>query len=95
MMINPFDNINTAHNIETTDNNITMWLEVYGRKKITNITGWNITDNEIKEHLKTIKKNKGCNGNYKNNIIQFQGDHIEYMKEYLESLSITNITIKG
>lgn len=95
MIINPFENINNTNNIDVNENNITMWLEVYGRKKITNISGWNITENEIKEHLKLIKKKKGCNGNYKENIIQFQGDHIDYMKDYFNSLSITNIIIKG
>jgi len=92
-MINPFDNISNTESVN--DNNITIWLEVYGRKKITNISGWNITEDEIKEHLKNIKKKKGCNGNYKDNTIQFQGDHIDYMKDYFNNLSITNITIKG
>lgn len=93
--MNPFENtVNNNNNINN-DNNIIIWLENYGRKKITFISDWNIDEEEIKNHLKNIKKKKGCNGIYKDNIIQLQGDHIDYMVQYLNNLSFNNITIKG
>lgn len=90
--MNPFE-----EDIETKVNESTLikiWIEVNGRKKNTYVEGWNITEQELKEHIKTIKKKNGCNGTLKeiyNNgnksdmikVIQLQGDFIDYMKNYL------------
>jgi translation initiation factor 1 (eIF-1/SUI1) len=54
---NPF-NDNDNNEIETIDILIEIWVEESGRKKNTYITGWNLNDNELKEHLKIIKKKK-------------------------------------
>ena len=48
------------------NNNITLWVEVNGKKKNTYIYGWELDKTELKEHLRTIKKKKGCNGKIKN-----------------------------
>ena len=51
--MNPFEDYDT-NNTESKD--ITIWVETNGCKKNTYISGWNISDSQIKEHLKTIKK---------------------------------------
>lgn len=80
--------------------NIIIWVEMNGRKKNTYISGWN----DI-EHLKIIKKNKGCNGTIKDidedgnivKVMQFQGDHSDYIEKYLINIGIDKeyIYIKG
>lgn len=105
--MNPFEenNINFTNNILINDINIEIWIETFGRKKNTYISGWNIPNNEIKEYLKIIKKKNGCNGTIKKylkdnieiDIIMLQGDHIQFMTKFLNDLNITldNIHIKG
>ena len=104
--MNPFEEINETLNNETSL--IEIWVEVSGRKKNTFIIGWNLTDVELKEHIKIIKKKIGCNGTLKelnsngdNSIIikaiQLQGDHVDYMKDYLKEqmIDINLIRVKG
>lgn len=102
--MNPFEDI--AEEEEFAFNNqITVWLEANGRKKNTYISGWNITDEQLKEHLKTIKKKNGCNGSIKEllvndiptKVLQLQGDHIDYVSDFLQSQGVdkANIHIKG
>ena len=52
---------------------IEIWKEDLGRKKNTYVSGWDISDSEIKEHIKTIKKKNGCNGTLKD--IQLPGSN--------------------
>jgi translation initiation factor 1 (eIF-1/SUI1) len=63
--MNPFEDFldnNTNLNLESKPNFINIWIEIFGRKKKTYISGWNISDEQLKEHLKTIKTQRGCNG---------------------------------
>jgi len=93
-MNNPFDEINE---INTKSNLIEIWVESYGRKKNTFISGWDIPKKDIKNHIKIIKKRNGCNGSVKNNIIQFQGNITDYVKQYLieKDIDINNIRIRN
>lgn len=106
--MNPFDEINdNTNNIITKESKIEIWVEVNGRKKNTYVSGWNITEDQLKDHLKTIKKKNGCNGTIKQipsengseliTVMQMQGDHSDYMNDYLISQQIdsTSIRIKG
>lgn len=90
--MNPFQNIN----VESTENNqsdITIWVETNGRKKNTYVSGWNLSDDKLKEHLTFIKKKNGCNGTIKFvttvdndepvKSLQLQGNHSEYLFKYL------------
>jgi len=85
---------------------IDIWVEVNGRKKNTYIHGWELELNELKDHLRTIKKKKGCNGTIKKitndeyctvSVLQLQGNHAEYVKTYIVNTGIDddNIRIKG
>ena len=106
--MNPFEEIDTIENKEI--KLIEIWMETSGRKKNTYISGWNISELELKEHIKVIKKKNGCNGTLKEinllndkllndkpeviKVIQLQGDHIDYMKEYLLAQNIDSYLIK-
>ena len=104
--MNPFEDY--SNNVESTftKSSINIWVEANGRKHNTYVSGWEISDDEIKEHLKTIKKKNGCNGSIKEmevngnaveRVMQLQGDHADYVKKYIVSTGIleSNIYIKG
>jgi translation initiation factor 1 (eIF-1/SUI1) len=90
---------------ETEESNIIeVWSENRGRKSDTFIYGWNINDDELKNHLKNIKKTKGCNGSIKEitketgkiKVMQLQGNIKDYIVEYLlgNGIDQNNIKIK-
>jgi translation initiation factor 1 (eIF-1/SUI1) len=62
-----------------------------------------LEEDELKEHSKKFKKTHGCNGTITKDketnefILQFQGNHIETIKEYLVANGIkeSSIYIKG
>jgi len=103
-MSNPFEEIKTESDL-TQNLNIEIWVETYGRKKTTWISGWNISMEKLKNHLKNIKIKNGCNGTIKNKdslgkiieVVQLQGDHVDFMIEYLTSNGVdsSSIIIKG
>jgi translation initiation factor 1 (eIF-1/SUI1) len=100
--MNPFEEFNNDTNL-IKEIKIEIWVDQNGRKKNTYISGWDIPNDQLKEHLKIIKKKNGCNGTIKtltNNVetitvMQFQGDQVEFIKEYLVSQNISNIRVKG
>ena len=98
VMENPFEDDSVGsndlnnNNVEST--NIELWIETNGSKKLTYISGWNVSSDILKE----IKKKKGCNGIIKNGIIQLQGDHIRYIYDLLLNTHFIDksfIKIKG
>jgi translation initiation factor 1 (eIF-1/SUI1) len=101
--MDPFDDFN--NDVIFKEFNIEIWIEQNGRKKNTYISGWTISNDELKSHLKIIKKKNGCNGTIKtltNNtetiqVMQFQGDQSEFIKNYIidQGVNIKNIRIKG
>ena len=103
--MNPFDIINSNQEKIIDNNIIELWKELLKRKKNTFILGWTISENELKEHIKIKKKKIGCNGNIKkkkineveHEVVLFQGDHIDFIKNYLINYGIDkdNIIIKG
>jgi translation initiation factor SUI1 len=105
--MDPFANTTNAFEDELLNSTlIELWVEVNGRKKNTYILGWELDKSELKEHLRTIKKKRGCNGTIKNmtteehgevSVLQLQGNHVEYVKEYIINTGIDsdNIRIKG
>ena len=81
-------------------------MEQLGKKKNTYCVNWNIKEEELKEHLSKIKKINGCGGSIKkledddgNTAIgmHFQGDLVQYLKEYLIKSGIDkqSIYIRG
>jgi translation initiation factor 1 (eIF-1/SUI1) len=102
--INPFndnkeDTLIQNNSFENKRIFIEIWIEELGRKKNTYISGW--YNENIKEHIKFIKKHTGCNGTLKKiedtSVIMFQGDQINYIINYITKLGIdkNDIHIKG
>jgi translation initiation factor 1 (eIF-1/SUI1) len=109
--MNPFekdtDNTITNKSIMSNDRSIEIWVETKGRKKNTYVSEWNLSLEQLKDHLKIIKKKNGCNGTIKEDpddvsgqiryILQLQGDHIDFIHNYLKEQHIdpASIIIKG
>lgn len=104
--MNPFEDIDKITNTTTAQKPIYIWIEKMGRKHNTYVSGWEITDDDLKEHLKIIKKKNGCNGSIKEMIVdgnslervmQLQGDHADYVNHFIIDTGIdaSLIHIKG
>jgi translation initiation factor 1 (eIF-1/SUI1) len=103
--MNPFEsNIEINTYIPKLDQIIEIWTEDRGRKSDTFISGLPLNQEELLNHLKVIKKKKGCNGTVKellgddgttSLIIQLQGKQKEYLKEYFINIGFNNIKLKG
>ena len=110
--MNPFEDIpikndiiNEYKNDIVNENKIDIWVANSGRKKNTYISGWNLSDLILKNHIKNIKKKNGCNGTLKKLtvdsiekiVIQLQGDHIDFMTNYLidNDIELCHINVKG
>ena len=101
--MNPFEENNDSEDTFTGD--AELWLEVNGRRKNTFIINLPYSEEELKDHLKNIKKKFGCNGSLKEEtdekedkksfIIQLQGDHIQDLIKYFKDNKFTNIKIRG
>ena len=94
-----------SFDLNSNDTNIIeVWVEERGRKADTYINGWNIDDDTLKNHLKIIKKRKGCNGSIKElvkeagpiKVMQLQGNVKDFIILYLKENGIDeeNINIK-
>jgi translation initiation factor 1 (eIF-1/SUI1) len=89
-------------NVSFKPNNVEIWLEIKGRHKNTFITGLDFETDDLKEHLKNLKKKHGCNGSLKEDLIdgenkkvlKLQGDHIDNIQNFLMSINITNFTTR-
>jgi translation initiation factor 1 (eIF-1/SUI1) len=101
--MNPFNEI-TNNNIIEKEQHIEIWVESIGKKRCTFISGLELSDDIMKEHLKNIKRNIGCNGTIKNNgpdkikVLMLQGNQIDYINKYIcDIIGIpkNNITLKG
>ena len=97
---NPFgDDTDQIHVNEFVD--IEIWIDARGRNKNTYVTGWNIEESVLKNHLKMFKTKHGCNGSVKkrggNLIMQLQGDNLNAIRKFIidSGISIELIKIRG
>ena len=103
IMDNPFEEDNSVNQLSALDSeyNILLWKERRGRKTNTYVTGWNISESELKQYLKDFKKANGCNGSIKledgNLMLQLQGDKIDEITKFmlLKGIKEDNIRLKG
>jgi translation initiation factor 1 (eIF-1/SUI1) len=112
LLMNPFEDIPIKNDINNeykndiiNDYKIDIWVENFGKKKNTYISGWILSEPILKNHIKNIKKKNGCNGTIKKisidslekTVIHLQGNHIDFMKNYLldNGIELSNINIKG
>ena len=101
-----FSNNNTLSFDDNDFNEIKIIIhsENRGRKTNTYIIDWNIDKEDMKAHLKNLKKKHGCNGSIKTKlyqgenkeVIHLQGQLKSEVKTYLMSLDISenNIEVK-
>jgi translation initiation factor 1 (eIF-1/SUI1) len=89
----------TINDLLKNNNNIELWVEDRGRKCDTFLVGLNLSNDDLKQHLKTIKKKLGCNGSIKysdnGKLLHLQGDHKDYLLDYFTKIGIHNIKLKG
>lgn len=88
-----FDDLDNKDNnlIESLDQCVTIFTQANGRKTNTYTIGLELSKEQLKSHLKTIKKQNGCNGTIKTisydgvelDAIHLQGNQIKVMKKYL------------
>jgi translation initiation factor 1 (eIF-1/SUI1) len=98
--MDPFEQENESNQILS--NPIIVWTETSGKRINTYITGLPFDDDKMKEHLTNLKKKHGCNGSYKEKVVddvhmmalQLQGDHIVDIIEYFKKYDINNIKIR-
>jgi translation initiation factor 1 (eIF-1/SUI1) len=105
MTFNPFENDEQKNSyIPQIEDDIVIWIEQRGRKSDTFISGLPLTKDQLLDHLKNIKKKKGCNGSVKEIIddngitklvIHTQGNLKAFINEYFNTLGYTNIKLKG
>jgi len=101
--MNPFDISNNKYNDDTVnDIEVVIWLEKRGRRANTYMTGWNIESSILKDHLKLLKKQLGCNGSIKKKkidgedivIFHLQGNWQDKLEEYLKLQGIDKSDIR-
>jgi translation initiation factor 1 (eIF-1/SUI1) len=77
--------------------------ESRGRKTNTFLAGWEISREQLKEHLKNLKRSHGCNGSIKNttisgveceNVLHLQGDQVDNLLTYLDKIGINTKEIE-
>jgi len=97
--MNPFEEIEEHVPVKETTK-IEIWVEEYGRKRNTFISGWNLPDSE----LKVLKKKCNCNGTIKEldnlitetktKVVLLQGDHSKSVREYMIASGINKDDIR-
>jgi translation initiation factor 1 (eIF-1/SUI1) len=107
--MNPFDDIENQQITTLADEVcIQIWVETFGRKKNTYVSGWTIDKDIMKKHLSTIKHKISCGGSIKDipdetgdgtiQVLQLQGNHIDYILAYIQEhgkIDPKYISIKG
>lgn len=91
----------------TNKRKIEISVKQQGNKKITSISGWDIPNEELNDHLVKLKKKNACNGCLKDvedkngdivTILQLQGNHSKKLYDYLIDecdIDKNSIYIKG
>jgi translation initiation factor 1 (eIF-1/SUI1) len=85
---------------------IIIQTESRGKKTNTFLAGWEISREELKKHLKNLKRSHGCNGSIKkatisgveyNNVLHLQGNQVDNLLTYLgkNDINIKDIEIKN
>jgi len=102
--MNPFENEGNNTNDIFLEEKLLITVEKRGRKTNIYLSGWEIPIEELKVHLKNLKRSLGCNGSIKekeinNNmttVLHLQGYHMEKLKQYLIEKNVNEdiITIR-
>lgn len=104
-MDNPFEVSTSLENInDFNDEEILITVERQGRKQNTFLSGWQVDESELKDHLKNLKRALGCNGSIKSHRINgeeviclhLQGNKSDKVYDYLieKGVDENNITTR-
>jgi translation initiation factor 1 len=79
---------NLAIELPTSQQNIRIQATKKGRKgkTVTEITGFQTSEDNLKDLLKKLKAVCGCGGTLKDNILEIQGDHCQKILPLLVNL---------
>tara|TARA_B100001248_G_C27148070_1_gene347655 strand:+ start:282 stop:587 length:306 start_codon:yes stop_codon:yes gene_type:complete len=80
--------------LDITEKEILILKTNRGRKVNLFVSGWELSKEELKEHLKNLKRKFGCNGSVKMEeiegnekmVIHLQGDHTDKVFEYIKGI---------
>jgi len=75
----------TTKNIEPLKHSLVFKKEKRRGKSVTLVGEFHIPKDKVLNLLKSLKKQLGCGGAYKNNWMEFQGDIKDKLKELLEA----------
>lgn len=93
-----FDNFEETNENELVGNKLEIRVVRNGRKSVTYLSGWELEREELKAHMKELKKKHGCNGSVKekddNVVFMLQGEKSEELIEYLKKVGIKESDIK-
>lgn len=86
-----------THTIPKGDGKIRVERSTKGRKGkgVTLITGLPLEGPSLKEFAKKLKQQCGTGGTVKNGVVEIQGDHRDFLTEYLNSLGYKAIKAGG
>ena len=93
-----FDNFEETSENELVGNKLEIRVVKNGRKSVTYLDGWELEKEELKAHMKELKKKHGCNGSVKEKndkvVFMLQGDKSDELIEYLKKVGINEGDIK-
>jgi translation initiation factor 1 len=75
----------TTKNTEPSKHSLVFKKEKRRGKSVTLVGEFHMPKNETTNILKSLKKQLGCGGTYKDNWMEFQGDIKDKLKELLEA----------
>jgi len=93
-----FDNFEETSEKELSSNKLEIRVVKNGRKSITYLDGWELEKEDLKAHMKELKKKHGCNGSVKEKdgkvVFMLQGEKSDELIEYLKKVGIKGSDIK-
>jgi translation initiation factor 1 (eIF-1/SUI1) len=93
-----FDNFEETTEKDLCSNKLEIRVVKNGRKSVTYLDGWELGMDELKVHMKELKKKHGCNGSVKEKngkvVFMLQGDKSYELIEYLKKVGINEGDIK-
>jgi translation initiation factor 1 (eIF-1/SUI1) len=93
-----FDNFEETSEKELSSNKLEIRVVKNGRKSVTYLDGWELEKEDLKAHMKELKKKHGCNGSVKEKdgkvVFMLQGEKSDELIEYLKKVGIKGSDIK-
>ena len=103
--MNPFEDFKDNSNELFSEEKLLITISRRGRKQNTYLSGWELSKDDLKVHLKNLKKTLGCNGSIKKHeiegsettVLHLQGNHKDKLINYLvnkNNVNENNISVR-